>query len=84
MSGIEILDGAPKKEPFDFSTLRFIVKLVTSASGCYFDPKKAGRDSDFDGRYRSEEEDMLEEDDDPWLKVGTSMVSQRTCFSELK
>lgn len=86
MSGIEIVnekDGALKKEPFDFLMLHFVVHLVTSASGCYCDCEKAGRDSDFDDGYGSEE-NMLEDDDNPWLKVGASMVSQKTCFSESK
>ena len=67
MSGIEIIDEkdvALKKEPFDFLTLHFVVHLVTSASGCYCDREKVGRDSDFDDGYSSEE-NMLKEDDDP-------------------
>jgi len=59
-------DGPPE---FDFSTLRFVVKLVTSESGCYHDcenqrdPFDVGYDSDED------EDGVLDEDDDPWLKI---------------
>ncbi|KIM76484.1 hypothetical protein PILCRDRAFT_797376 [Piloderma croceum F 1598] len=61
-------DGAPKREPFDFSRLCFIVHLVTSADGHYHGNKNLGPDIDFDNRYDSKE-DELEEDDDPWLKI---------------
>jgi hypothetical protein len=74
-------NSSPKGEPFDFSTLRFVVKLVTSADGCYRDRKNPGRRDYFGGDYDSEEEDdreeeddMLDEDDDPWLKVGICAV----------
>jgi hypothetical protein len=84
MSALKITqeqDGAPKREPFDFSTLRFVVHLVTSADGCYYDRESSGSDSDSDNGYNSEE-DMLEEDDDPWLKVGASTISLKMYFSE--
>lgn len=52
----------PKHEPFEFSKLRFIVKLVTSPYGCYKDPESA--------QYDSDEEDEEDYDAwDPWLKV---------------
>ena len=78
MSGIDVVDqkdGPPKQEPFDFSTLRFVVKLVTSADGCYHDRENSGLNSHFDGGFDSDEEDdMLEEDEDPWLKVSISTI----------
>jgi hypothetical protein len=51
----------PKREPSEFSKLRFIVKLVTSADGCYRDPESTDYDSNEDG----EEYDAY----NPWLKV---------------
>jgi hypothetical protein len=52
----------PKREPFEFSKLRFIVKLVTSPYGCYKDPESTEYDGDEDDE---EEYDAY----DPWLKV---------------
>jgi hypothetical protein len=83
-SGLEVArekDGAPKREPFDFSTLRFVVHLVTSADGLYHGRENSGPDSDFDNGYDSEEYE-LEEDDDPWLKVGSSIIPLKMRFYE--
>jgi len=54
--------------PFDLSSLRFVVHLVTSSDGRYRDPED---DYDF------EEAD----EDDPWLKVGCLPLMQCALFS---
>ena len=80
MSGVRVdqQDALLKREPFDFSTLCFTVKLVTSEDGCYSDRENPGlRDSfgdeyDSDGEMDSEDEDQT--DEDPWLKVGVCAV----------